>query len=71
MASLQDILGDIPEVLITGLKKAFPLRIPEPTQTDRDIWIEVGRQKLISQLEQVHNLQKKSQVQNVLNRTTS
>jgi hypothetical protein len=45
---------DIPKPLLDHLKKSFPLRAPKADQSDREIWMEAGRQDLINRIEQWH-----------------
>jgi hypothetical protein len=41
----------ITEELIKHLKQEFPLRSPRITDSDREIWVKVGHQEVISYLE--------------------
>ena len=43
--------------LIAALRDDNPLRIPQVTQSDREIFMEAGRQKLLADLEQSLKIQ--------------
>lgn len=43
--------------LIKALEKAFPMRMPELKMSDREIWMEVGIQKVIAYLKEQKNRQ--------------
>ena len=45
--------------LIAHLTELFPVRPPEPDDTDREIWMEVGRQRLITYLKSTYDNQQK------------
>ena len=40
--------------LITVLKELFPLSIPDPSKTEREIWMKAGEQLFIQKLEQAY-----------------
>lgn len=43
--------------LLGYLRFTFPLRPPQPSQTDREIWIAAGQQYLIEHLEALYEKQ--------------
>ncbi len=45
---------EVPKSLVDHLKKVFPLKPPQAKQSDREIWMEAGRQELISKIETWH-----------------
>lgn len=49
----------IPKELLDHLTQLFPVRPPETSQSDREIWIEVGRQKIIAYLKTSYEAQQK------------
>lgn len=40
-------LPPIPEELLRALQKRFPIRVPDKDASDREIWIEVGKQEFL------------------------
>jgi hypothetical protein len=45
------------DALTTALHEAFPLTIPNKRQTEREIWIEVGKQEMLLRLTQISESQ--------------
>lgn len=45
--------------LLTWLRNAFPNRLPEMTDMDREVWAKVGRQDVIRHLSALHDAQEK------------
>ena len=37
----------VPEALLRELDRRFPERCPDPKDSDREIWIEVGRRQVV------------------------
>lgn len=54
------ILPHVPSALIDYLASAHPLRNPTTSQSDRDIWIEVGKQELIEGLRTIYKAQQEA-----------
>lgn len=50
----------VPNALIEYLDQAYPLRSPTLSQTDREIWIEVGKHELIEGLRTIHAMQQEA-----------
>ena len=50
----------ITEALIRALEMTYPLRLPRLKDTDREIWLAVGRQDVIEKLKQIRKAQTKS-----------
>ena len=48
-----------PEI-VEWLQKIFPLAPPNETDTDRQIWVSVGVQKIVKKLKQVSDEQQKN-----------
>jgi len=44
----------VPAELVAALDKLFPLRSPDPEQSDRHIWIEVGQRRVVDFLRDTH-----------------
>ncbi|WP_067516889.1 hypothetical protein [Endozoicomonas ascidiicola] len=44
-------LPPIPKALLTALRTRFPLRNPQVTVSERELWMEVGKQDLLEFLE--------------------
>ena len=45
---MQDIkLPPMTDQFTKALEECFPLRMPEPNWSDREIWIEVGKRKAV------------------------
>lgn len=45
---------EVPKSLVDHLKKSYPLRAPKADQSDREIWMEAGRQDIIERIETWH-----------------
>lgn len=45
---------EVPKSLVDHLKKCFPLKAPTVKQSDREIWMEAGRQDIIEKIEAWH-----------------
>ena len=44
---------DLTEELLTHLRGRFPNTVPKPTDSDREVWMSVGRQAVIAHLERL------------------
>ena len=53
------ITTPIAQTLIEELARIFPNRCPDPTDSDRDIWMKVGAQQVISYLKYAAEQQEK------------
>lgn len=40
----------IPDDLLQALDRAFPLALPDPDDSERDIWMKVGERRLVEYL---------------------
>lgn len=50
----------IKESLIRGLEMTYPVRLPRLKDSDREIWVAVGRQDVIEKLKLIRKAQTKS-----------
>ena len=50
-------LPDLSRDLIDVLDARFPLRLPDPKDSERDIWIKVGQRKVIEFLKDTYDEQ--------------
>lgn len=51
MAEASQKLPNVPAELLSWLRKTFPLRPPDITAPNREVWREAGRQHIIDYLE--------------------
>lgn len=56
----QDPLPNIPQDLMKALEERFPERCPNPKNTEREIWIEVGKRELVRFLKSQFDSQNKN-----------
>ena len=50
----------VTESLIRGLEITYPVRLPRLKDSDREIWVSVGRQDVIEKLKLIRKAQTKS-----------
>jgi len=50
-------LPDLSKDLIDALSDRFPLRCPDPSDSEREIWIKVGQRKVVEFLQDVYDEQ--------------
>lgn len=49
-----DLFPPVDEPLVRKLEKLIPEKCPEPTDSERDIWIYVGRRQVVRMLRSVY-----------------
>lgn len=60
--SVTQLPKDLPPIgkeLIEAIEKFNPVKLPEPTDSDRDVWMHVGEQRFIRKLRGIHDRQQR------------